>query len=160
MHDRYGPAAGAGLGFYAFQRFHIDTRSFRRWGSAGPHGNESPCDVLERGGDPEAPPLPPPVPAPPGRCRQLSPFRRRSTSPRPRRRRRQARTSRNRHGARLELSNLGIFEACPDCKACPGEGRGRMCTPTRGMVDDIPYPMQLDESWRVVDFDEEVVGHA
>ena len=67
-HVRYGPAAGAGLGFYQFTRFHIDTRSFRRWGSAGPAGNESPCAVLERGGDPEAPPLAPPVtmPAPPG----------------------------------------------------------------------------------------------
>lgn len=59
MHARYGRAAGAGLGFYAFTRFHIDTRSFRRWGGAGPAGNESPCAVLERGGDPEAPPLPP-----------------------------------------------------------------------------------------------------
>ena len=54
-------ATGVGLGFYAFTRFHIDTRSFRRWGNAGPRGGESPCAVLERGGDPEAPPLPPPV---------------------------------------------------------------------------------------------------
>lgn len=61
LHARWGPQAGAGLGFYTFQRFHIDTRSFRRWGSAGPMGNESPCAVLERGEDPEAPPLPPPV---------------------------------------------------------------------------------------------------
>jgi hypothetical protein len=59
VHARSGPAAGVGLGFYSFTRFHIDTRSFRRWGSAGPQGNESPCAVLERGGDPEAPPLPP-----------------------------------------------------------------------------------------------------
>jgi hypothetical protein len=58
-HARYGPAAGVGLGFYNFTRFHIDTRSFRRWGNAGPAGGESPCAVLERGGDPEAPPLPP-----------------------------------------------------------------------------------------------------
>jgi len=65
MHGRHGPAAGVGLGFYAFQRFHIDTRSFRRWGAAGPRGNESPCAVIERGGDPLAPPLPPPVPPPP-----------------------------------------------------------------------------------------------
>jgi len=64
-HSRDGPEAGVGLGFYTFTRFHIDTRSFRRWGSAGPAGNESPCAVLERGGDPEAPPLPPPVAAPP-----------------------------------------------------------------------------------------------
>jgi len=65
MHARFGPGAGVGLGFYAFQRFHIDTRSFRRWGSAGPMGGESPCAVLERGEDPEAPPLPPPVPTAP-----------------------------------------------------------------------------------------------
>lgn len=63
-HARHGRAAGVGLGFYSFTRFHIDTRGFRRWGSAGPAGNESPCAVLERGGDPEAPPLPPPAPAP------------------------------------------------------------------------------------------------
>jgi hypothetical protein len=65
MHSRDGPAAGVGLGFYTYTRFHIDTRSFRRWGSAGPAGGESPCAVLERGGDPEAPPLPPPMPAAP-----------------------------------------------------------------------------------------------
>ncbi|HEX8526186.1 hypothetical protein [Allosphingosinicella sp.] len=65
VHARHGPASGAGLGFYAFQRFHIDTRSFRRWGSAGPMGNESPCAVIERGGDPLAPPLPPPPLIPP-----------------------------------------------------------------------------------------------
>lgn len=58
VHSFKGPAAGVGLGFYSFARFHIDTRSFRRWGSAGPRGGESPCAVLERGGDPEAPPLP------------------------------------------------------------------------------------------------------
>jgi hypothetical protein len=72
MHSREGAAAEAGLGFYSFLRFHIDTRSFRRWGSAGPAGNESPCAVIERGEDPLAPPLPtvpvlpvPPPPAPP-----------------------------------------------------------------------------------------------
>ena len=65
MHSAYGERGAAGLGFYSFLRFHIDTRGFRRWGSAGPAGNESPCAVLERGGDPEAPPLPPPVLAPP-----------------------------------------------------------------------------------------------
>jgi hypothetical protein len=63
-HARFGRGEGVGLGFYAFTRFHVDTRSFRRWGNAGPQGGESPCAVLERGGDPEAPPLPPPVVAP------------------------------------------------------------------------------------------------
>lgn len=57
VHRRAGRREGVGLGFYAFRRFHIDTRSFRRWGSAGSRGNESPCAVLERGGDPEAPRL-------------------------------------------------------------------------------------------------------
>jgi hypothetical protein len=65
MHARHGGAAGVGLGFYAYQRFHIDTRSFRRWGAAGPQGNESPCAVLERGEDPLAPPLPVPAPVAP-----------------------------------------------------------------------------------------------
>jgi hypothetical protein len=65
VHARAGRAANAGLGFYNFTRFHIDTRSFRRYGSAGPQGNESPCAVLERGEDPEAPPLPPPASVPP-----------------------------------------------------------------------------------------------
>lgn len=65
MHARQGRRHDIGLGFYAFTRFHIDTRSFRRWGSAGPRGNESPCAVIERGEDPEAPPLPEPEPVPP-----------------------------------------------------------------------------------------------
>lgn len=65
VHSIKGPGAGAGLGFYAFTRFHVDTRSFRRWGAAGPEGNESPCAVLERGGDPEAPPVPRPETVPP-----------------------------------------------------------------------------------------------
>lgn len=65
IHARHGAEYGVGLGFYSYQRFHIDTRSFRRWGSAGPQGNESPCAVIERGEDPLAPPLPPPVIAPP-----------------------------------------------------------------------------------------------
>lgn len=65
VHAFKGPAAGVGLGFYAFARFHVDTRSFRRWGSAGPRGGESPCAVLERGEDPEAPPLPRPEPVAP-----------------------------------------------------------------------------------------------
>ncbi|HEY0325358.1 MAG TPA: hypothetical protein VGC46_05195 [Allosphingosinicella sp.] len=62
-HRRKGAASGVGLGFYSFTRFHVDTRSFRRWGSAGPMGNDSPCAVIERGEDPLAPPLLPPIPA-------------------------------------------------------------------------------------------------
>ena len=58
IHAAHGAAAEVGLGFYAFQRFHIDTRGFRRWGAAGPAGNESPCALIERGEDPTAPPVP------------------------------------------------------------------------------------------------------
>jgi len=32
-HARYGAAYHIGLGFYDHERFHIDSRSFRRWGS-------------------------------------------------------------------------------------------------------------------------------
>lgn len=53
LHARHGPAYRVGLGFYAFQRFHVDTRGFRRWGAAGPLGNESPCALIERGESPE-----------------------------------------------------------------------------------------------------------
>lgn len=35
-----------------------------------------------------------------------------------------------------------------------------VCTPARGMIDDIPYPLALDEHWRVIDFEEEVCGWA
>ncbi len=59
MHAREGEASAAGLGFYSYLRFHVDTKSYRRWGSAGPQGNESPCAVIERGEDPLAPPIPP-----------------------------------------------------------------------------------------------------
>lgn len=67
VHAREGPGAEVGLGFYAFQRFHVDTRGFRRWGLAGPAANESPCAVLERGEDPLAEPIPQAIahPAPP-----------------------------------------------------------------------------------------------
>ena len=62
VHARSGEPSRVGLGFYTFQRFHIDTRGFRRWGSAGPQGNESPCALIERGEDPLAPPPPAPPP--------------------------------------------------------------------------------------------------
>jgi hypothetical protein len=62
VHAAAGEAAAVGLGFYAFLRFHIDTRGFRRWGAAGPAGNESPCALIERGEDPTAPPAAPPAP--------------------------------------------------------------------------------------------------
>jgi len=41
-HARYGAAYHIGLGFYDETRFHIDSRSFRRWGS-NYHAGTSPC---------------------------------------------------------------------------------------------------------------------
>jgi hypothetical protein len=41
-HARYGAAYHIGLGFYDALRFHIDSRSFRRWGS-NYHAGTSPC---------------------------------------------------------------------------------------------------------------------
>ena len=41
-HARYGAAYHIGLGFYDETRFHIDSRSFRRWGSDY-HADTSPC---------------------------------------------------------------------------------------------------------------------
>ena len=34
VHNREGEPYGVGLGFYAYHRFHIDTRKFRNWGHA------------------------------------------------------------------------------------------------------------------------------
>ncbi len=51
LHRLRGPEYGVGLGFYSFQRFHVDSRSFRRWGANGT-AEASPCAALERGEDP------------------------------------------------------------------------------------------------------------
>lgn len=40
VHRREGEPYGVGLGFYAFLRFHIDTRRFRTWGFGNAHGAE------------------------------------------------------------------------------------------------------------------------
>lgn len=42
IHSKYGKKYGIGLGFYNFTRFHIDSRSFRRWGANG-SSKTSPC---------------------------------------------------------------------------------------------------------------------
>jgi hypothetical protein len=41
-HAKFGPGYHIGLGFYDFMRFHVDSRSFRRWGSDY-HAATSPC---------------------------------------------------------------------------------------------------------------------
>lgn len=51
----------------------------------------------------------------------------------------------------LEASNVDIFVACPELSR-------RVCTPNRGVLQGPPLPLALHEDWRVVDFDEEVVG--
>lgn len=51
LHAREGSQYGVGLGFYAFLRFHIDSRSFRKWGvgtgpEAGPCLSEPPSATV------------------------------------------------------------------------------------------------------------------
>ena len=60
MHDRW---AGGGSGARLLRLHPLPYRHAQLPPlglGAGPRGNESPCDVLARGEDPEAPPLPPP----------------------------------------------------------------------------------------------------
>jgi len=44
VHDRRGQAYSAGLGFYAFLRFHVDSMGFRRW---VPAGEDFPCEPIQ-----------------------------------------------------------------------------------------------------------------
>ncbi|MEJ7776836.1 MAG: D-Ala-D-Ala carboxypeptidase family metallohydrolase [Sphingomicrobium sp.] len=57
VHRREGEPYGVGLGFYAYHRFHIDTRRFRNWG----FGHAPEAEQCRR--DPRPPPPPPPLPA-------------------------------------------------------------------------------------------------
>ena len=43
IHDRRGQAYGAGLGFYPFLRFHVDSKGFRRW---VPAADDFPCKPI------------------------------------------------------------------------------------------------------------------
>ncbi len=56
VHRREGEPYGVGLGFYAFHRFHIDTRKFRNWGfGQAPDGEQCRRETL--------PPAPVPIAA-------------------------------------------------------------------------------------------------
>ncbi len=46
IHDEFGEENKIGLGFYNKTRFHIDSRSFRRWGPNG-RGKTSPCGPIK-----------------------------------------------------------------------------------------------------------------
>jgi|GEM_PF-1682865 hypothetical protein len=48
VHRDFGPEYGIGLGFYNGTRFHVDSRSFRRWGADG-RGKTSPCAKYDLG---------------------------------------------------------------------------------------------------------------
>jgi hypothetical protein len=48
VHAREGSTYGAGLGFYAFLRFHVDTTRYRRWGVAPGAAN---CPAIVRPAD-------------------------------------------------------------------------------------------------------------
>jgi len=64
LHADSGERYGVGLGFYAFLRFHIDSRKFRKWG-AGSGPEAAPC-LAEPPPQPiVASPSPPPTTPPP-----------------------------------------------------------------------------------------------
>lgn len=44
IHDFRGQEYGVGLGFYSGNRFHVDSKGFRRWGANG-KGATSPCNT-------------------------------------------------------------------------------------------------------------------
>ena len=46
MHEKFGEQYNIGLGFYSGTRFHIDSKSFRRWGFNG-RGKTSPCTYYD-----------------------------------------------------------------------------------------------------------------
>ena len=58
VHRREGEPYGVGLGFYAYHRFHIDTRRFRNWG----FGHAPEAEQCRREALPPPPPPPPPPP--------------------------------------------------------------------------------------------------
>ena len=59
VHKRQGEPYGVGLGFYAYHRFHIDTRKFRNWG----FGQTPEAEQCRRDARPAAPPPPAPIAA-------------------------------------------------------------------------------------------------
>jgi hypothetical protein len=54
VHDRRGKAYGAGLGFYSFLRFHVDSRGFPALGTVR---GGLPCEPIEAEPQPQAGPL-------------------------------------------------------------------------------------------------------
>jgi Peptidase M15 len=69
-HSEHGAAYNAGLGFYAFMRFHVDTTKFRRWNMDPAVAAECPAIVHPEDIASVGQPLPPApaaaAPAPPG----------------------------------------------------------------------------------------------
>lgn len=47
IHTKFGKNFDIGLGFYSYTRFHIDAKSYRRWGKDG-RGKTSPCAQYDR----------------------------------------------------------------------------------------------------------------
>lgn len=59
IHAADGARFGVGLGFYAFLRFHIDGRKFRKWGAgSGPEAAACNAEPLSRPSSPTDPTLP------------------------------------------------------------------------------------------------------
>jgi hypothetical protein len=66
VHSEHGAAYNAGLGFYAFLRFHVDSTKFRRWNMDPAVAAECPPIVHPEDVASVGQPLPPAAPVPPG----------------------------------------------------------------------------------------------
>jgi hypothetical protein len=64
-HSQFGEAYNAGLGFYAYLRFHVDSAKFRRWNMDPAVAAECPAIIHPEDEASVGQPLPPPPPAPP-----------------------------------------------------------------------------------------------
>ena len=81
VHSRHGAAYGAGLGFYAYLRFHIDSTKFRRWNMDPAVAAECPPIVHPNDAATIGQPLPPEAAAPSPPSSQAPPISLPATPP-------------------------------------------------------------------------------
>src|SRR6185503_9681289 len=62
IHSEHGAAYNAGLGFYAYMRFHVDSTKFRRWNMDPAVAADCPPIVHPEDVASVGQPLPPPTP--------------------------------------------------------------------------------------------------
>lgn len=72
-HSQFGEAYNAGLGFYAYLRFHVDSAKFRRWNMDPAVAAECPPIIHPEDVASVGQPLPPQAPAPPSGPQPVTP---------------------------------------------------------------------------------------